>query len=53
MTDLILCKGIYGVSKVGELHLNESVEEMAGELRVGNKFRLVAFSIFQELDNYF
>ena len=39
MTDVVLCKGFYSISKFGELLLNESVEEMSQELRVGNKFR--------------
>lgn len=38
----MFCEGIFGLDHLGQLELNESVEEMAQELRVGNKFRYVA-----------
>jgi len=35
----MLCEGLFGLDHLGQIALNESVEEMAQELRVGNKFR--------------
>ena len=37
----MLCSGLFEVDNLGQIDLNETVEEMAQELRVGNKFRFL------------
>ena len=40
-TETSFFSGLYNFDFLGQLHLNEQIEEMAQELRVGNKFRFV------------
>ena len=43
---LLFFSGLYNFDFLGQLHLNEQIEEMAQELRVGNKFRFVLKNAF-------